>query len=81
MVGEGSVDDGSASRPQQIAISPHGDFVYVTNAGKGADGSIAEYMINRATGAPSRWRSFAAVVCSSHTDSDNAQRQFLLRFR
>ncbi len=61
MVGEGSVDDGAASRPQQIAISPRGDFAYVTNSGKGSDGkggdgkgsdgSIAEYAIDRATGA------------------------------
>jgi 6-phosphogluconolactonase len=66
MVGEGSVDDGAASRPQQITISPRGDFVYVTNsgkgsedkdgdangsAGKGSDGSIAEYAIDSATGA------------------------------
>jgi DNA-binding beta-propeller fold protein YncE len=54
MIGEGSVDDGSASRPQQIAISPRGGFVYVTNAGKGGeggDGSIAEYAIDGATGA------------------------------
>jgi 6-phosphogluconolactonase (cycloisomerase 2 family) len=61
MVGEGSVDDGAASRPQQIAISPRGDFAYVTNSGKSSngkssdgkssDGSIAEYAIDRATGA------------------------------
>lgn len=51
IVGEGSVDDGSTSRPQQIAISPHGDFVYVANSGQGTDGSIAEYIINSATGA------------------------------
>ena len=56
MIGEGAVADGSASRPQQIAISPHGDFLYVTNSGKGSDGknndgSIAEYAIDKATGA------------------------------
>jgi DNA-binding beta-propeller fold protein YncE len=61
MIGEGAVDDGAASRPQQIAISPHGDFLYVTNSGKSTDrkngdgrnkdGSIAEYAIDRATGA------------------------------
>jgi 6-phosphogluconolactonase len=60
-IGEGWVDDGSASRPQQIAISPHGDFLYVTNSGKRSDGknndgqsddgSIAEYAIDRTTGA------------------------------
>jgi 6-phosphogluconolactonase len=56
MIGEGAVDDGSASHPQQIAISPHGDFLYVTNSGKSSDGknndgSIAEYAIDRTTGA------------------------------
>jgi DNA-binding beta-propeller fold protein YncE len=56
MIGEGAVDDGSASRPQQIAIGPHGEFLYVTNSGKGSDGknnggSIAEYAIDSATGA------------------------------
>jgi 6-phosphogluconolactonase len=51
MIGEGAVDDGSASRPQQIAISPHGAFLYVTNSGKNGDGSIAEYAIDRKTGA------------------------------
>jgi 6-phosphogluconolactonase len=56
MIGEGAVDDGSANHPQQIAISPHGDFLYVTNSGKSSDGknndgSIAEYAIDRTTGA------------------------------
>ena len=51
MIGEGAVDDGSANHPQQIAISPHGDFLYVTNSGKNGDGSIAEYAIDRKTGA------------------------------
>ena len=70
-IGEGWVGDESTGRPQQIAISPHGDFLYVTNSGKrsdgkdgdgesidgkgidgkGIDGSIAEYAIDRATGA------------------------------
>ena len=61
MIGEGAVDDGSANHPQQIAISPHGDFLYATNSGKSSDGksndgknndgSIAEYAIDRTTGA------------------------------
>jgi DNA-binding beta-propeller fold protein YncE len=56
MIDEGAVDDGSANHPQQIAISPHGDFLYVTNSGKSSDGknndgSIAEYAIDRTTGA------------------------------
>jgi 6-phosphogluconolactonase len=61
MIGEGAVDDGPASRPEQIAISPHGDFLYVTNSGKSSDskngdsknneGFVAEYAIDKATGA------------------------------
>jgi len=61
MIGEGAVDDGPASRPQQIAISPHGDFLYVTNSGKSSnskngdsknnEGFVAEYAIDKATGA------------------------------
>jgi DNA-binding beta-propeller fold protein YncE len=31
-IGAGWVDDGSGCRPQQIAIRPQGDFLYVTNA-------------------------------------------------
>jgi 6-phosphogluconolactonase len=60
-IGEGWVDDGSAGHPQQIAISPRGAFLYVTNSGrhsdgknsdgKSSDGSIAEYAIDKATGA------------------------------
>src|SRR6266478_8617170 len=66
MIGEGAVDDGSANRPQQIVISPHGEYLYVTNSGKSSggngtdgknnddrsnNGSIAEYAIDRTTGA------------------------------
>jgi 6-phosphogluconolactonase len=56
-IGEGSVDDGGAgSHPQQIAVSPRGDFACVTNSGntgggKNSDGSIAEYAIDSSTGA------------------------------
>jgi DNA-binding beta-propeller fold protein YncE len=52
-IGDGSVSDGPASRPQQIAIGPHGDFVYVTNAGggKGVAGSISQYAIDQRHGA------------------------------
>ncbi len=51
-IGGGSVSDGPNSRPQQIALAPHGDFVYVTNAGGGKDaaGSIAEYAIDQNDG-------------------------------
>lgn len=49
----GSVSTGNASRPQHIAIVPDERFVYVTNAGgnKGVAGSIAEYEIDKSTGA------------------------------
>ena len=56
-IGKGSVDDdGAASHPQQIAISPRGGFAYVTNSGNTGegeknDGSIAEYAIDPSTGA------------------------------
>ncbi|HEY2525059.1 MAG TPA: beta-propeller fold lactonase family protein [Candidatus Binataceae bacterium] len=56
-IGDGSVDDdGVASHPQQIAVSPRGGFAYVTNSGnagegKKNDGSIAEYAIDPSTGA------------------------------
>jgi len=55
-IGGGSVDDnGAASHPQQIAISPRGRFAYVTNSGntdEGSkdDGSIAEYAIDPSSG-------------------------------
>lgn len=52
-IGTGSVSTGNASRPQHIAILPDGRFVYVTNLGgnKGVAGSIAQYEIDKSTGA------------------------------
>jgi DNA-binding beta-propeller fold protein YncE len=51
-IGDGSVSDGSGSRPQQVAMGPHGDFVYVTNAGSGKEaGSISQYAIDQRHGA------------------------------
>jgi 6-phosphogluconolactonase len=51
-VGRGFVSETPGSRPQQIVISPRGDFAYVTNAGtKGVEGSIAEFAIDADSGA------------------------------
>lgn len=65
-IGGGSVSDGPDSHPQQIAIAPNEDSLYVTNAGSGtaagqeaagkevagkeAAGSISEYAIDRNDG-------------------------------
>ena len=69
-IGEGAVDDSSASRPQQIAISPRGDFLcHQPRQEQWRQKAMADRSRNmRSTRRParsSRWKRFAAAVSSS----------------